>query len=612
MMTMKKMIPLLFLIAPSIVMAQSAFKYQSSNPSVASTPSAPPPPPKKIKVMLSAFKPWSNYGSMQVKETNMAGLVADALVRTTRNQTMGRIDIIDDIDLEVHYDTSAEALIDRILNQREVPDMILSLGQGTSVLTIETGATQGPSDIKDGRGIGRTGAEFQGLETDLGFNFPVQDMYCSLPPGDRRKVGVSYTPGAFVCNDLSYYMANFSRGSAYAKQMIGQMEFDNERDLKNQMETLNKKISADLKSEQTRIAGLQDKIQQDRRNYEIALQGVRDRNNAKLAMGGQPKDLEAEPVFFNEDRSAQIQQAFQDQKRMTESRHAANKQRIEKLRNLFRLDKPIPFVFVHVPVSDGVQHKPVYKIENAMCLSSHLNLPSQSGLDWMEVSEASSKMSDSWSSIEGKAAGIVKRAIKEQEKNPTGYSSMSNAPLQDCLDKSVRYSNEVESSYFDEKTKQPVTIYKKLPPKARFVVALSASAARAEIREEGEVAQHTNLIIKMIEGAVAAQENNREFSEFPLPTFKNNKNFPRYSYQLSQVKDILNKMSKPTTRVQTHSSAITKDRKEWTEGVDFTTTVVPPQLTEERASCYVDFMEKVITDHRKDEQNKKSKTKQWF
>ena len=38
---------------------------------------------------------------------------------------------------------------------------------------------------------------------DVGFTFPVSELYCAIPSVDLSRVLVSHSPGGFVCNNIN-------------------------------------------------------------------------------------------------------------------------------------------------------------------------------------------------------------------------------------------------------------------------------------------------------------------------------------------------------------------------------------------------------------------------
>lgn len=89
------------------------------------------------------------------------------------------------------------------------PKLVLGLGESNCNLKIETMArnldkTKGP----DNDGIERNNSVIipEGPK-ELGFNYPLGAMYCSVSSENRKDIEVSNNAGSFVCNNLAYQFA---------------------------------------------------------------------------------------------------------------------------------------------------------------------------------------------------------------------------------------------------------------------------------------------------------------------------------------------------------------------------------------------------------------------
>lgn len=607
---MKKITSLLLAAAmatPSSALAQNNTTAANTNSANAEKYTAPPPPPPpKMKVMLSAFKPWSTSG-----QTNMAAMVADAMQRISLSHG-SRIELVGNIDLDVYYDSSSEVLIERILSLPEPPDMILSLGQGTNQIAIETGATQGPSSVRDGKNQIRHGKEFTGFDKELGFNFPVQDLYCSLDSKDRRKVSVSYSPGAFVCNDLSYYMTLFGRGINHATPILDRLERSNESSYKSTLNAIDTKLKNDLAAEETRLATPEaiEARKANRAAFDANLQAIRDRNKAKLATGADKRDLETEPRFYEEDTLGTIRRQAEGSRQNAKYAYEQELQRIRRFQMIFISQNPIPFVFVHLPKSDGVVHDPVYTIENAMCLSTDVRqLGNQGSWQWVEADRAASWMKTSLSSVKKTAERIVTNAMKPENLAAAGANTLKNNPIYDCLETPEQAPKISAGFQHDFKTNKQVEVFKPAPPRARFVVALSSKASREENQEMSRRDEYASIVMKMLQGALVAQEKFQESAHFPLPTFENGKAFPRGEEEMKRVRKKIQSLSKPesTKRTLTYKT----DGSKPVEGIDFVFDTRPAILTEDQAACYANFLGMAISDKVAEDRDDKRSSRAW-
>lgn len=177
--------------------------------SVAQPAIAKPAPLPQISLLVAAFRPFKK------SETNMAQMVAEEMNDLVRTMPEFNNIRLDRVDLDVVYYKSAEQFAQKA-RSIQTPDVIIGLGQGDSVrgVTLETGADSNPSNILDMNSRNRPANLYPGLKEKIGFNFPAQDMYCSLPANERKKVLVSYKGGNFVCNDFSFNVAHFTRAES--------------------------------------------------------------------------------------------------------------------------------------------------------------------------------------------------------------------------------------------------------------------------------------------------------------------------------------------------------------------------------------------------------------
>lgn len=111
--------------------------------------------------------------------------------------------------LNTVFDKSYYQMEDCLKALPVAPKLVLGLGESNCNLKIETMArnldkTKGP----DNDGIERNNTVIipEGPK-ELGFNYPLAAMYCSLPSADRKDIEVSNNAGSFVCNNLAYQFA---------------------------------------------------------------------------------------------------------------------------------------------------------------------------------------------------------------------------------------------------------------------------------------------------------------------------------------------------------------------------------------------------------------------
>lgn len=110
--------------------------------------------------------------------------------------------------LNTVFDKSFYQLEDCYKAARE-PKMVLGLGESNCNFKIETMArnldkTKGP----DNEGIERNNTVIvKDAPKEFGFNYPLAQMYCSLPQKERSRLEVSNNAGSFVCNNLAYQFA---------------------------------------------------------------------------------------------------------------------------------------------------------------------------------------------------------------------------------------------------------------------------------------------------------------------------------------------------------------------------------------------------------------------
>ncbi|MEK6554901.1 MAG: hypothetical protein AABZ31_06665, partial [Bdellovibrionota bacterium] len=425
-----------------------------------------PKPLPKLRVLVSAFRPFGKG------ETNMAMMVAESIRELSKSDYRYNNLLVDTVDLDVIYSRSSEDLIQKI-RSIQTPDLIIGIGQGsTKGVMVETGADSEASRIADIRGSGRY-SNFPGLSDEIGFNFPVQDMYCGVAPEIRRKVSISYKGGSFVCNDLAYYMGNFvkpksetDRGfDSYIAQLKSQYENkvrNIEFQLKNQLEAnrielerINKEEAAaraehdqrmlgvrqrnasrkhaidaqyqiDLRAweaDEARIKVEEDRLRREEQQYQASVERTSNGGQVTVYRGngnnggwstssyGPPAPAQSnnyqgnygsqnnypsqnlsqsrnkpyanysslEPDFpfptkaNDQSKNLEYQASAAKSRANNELQNAAR--RVNELREVMNNQgAKSRFVFIHVPVSDGVAYQPKYRLLGADCLVRGMKL----------------------------------------------------------------------------------------------------------------------------------------------------------------------------------------------------------------------------------------------
>lgn len=109
-------------------------------------------------------------------------------------------------NLNTVFDKSFSQLEDCLHALPETPKLVLGLGESNCNFKIEImgrnlDKTKGP----DNEGNERNNTPIiQNGPKEIGFTYPLADMYCSLPEDDRKEAEVSNNAGTFVCNNVAY------------------------------------------------------------------------------------------------------------------------------------------------------------------------------------------------------------------------------------------------------------------------------------------------------------------------------------------------------------------------------------------------------------------------
>lgn len=170
-------------------------------------PAGAPEPAPRRRIVVTAFEPFGG------RAVNNSARIAEAL-RTSAA-------LPPDLDvtvclLPVVYDVAAARARECIDALDGPPERVVSLGEAGCQLRLETAAhnRDDTPGFADNAGNVRTGHTIvPGGPASIGFDLPVQDLYCALPPEDRQDLDISKTPGGFVCNNTAYLLATHFRGT---------------------------------------------------------------------------------------------------------------------------------------------------------------------------------------------------------------------------------------------------------------------------------------------------------------------------------------------------------------------------------------------------------------
>ncbi len=171
---------------------------------------------------------------MLTKEVNYSEIFANAMVQELDQKFRGKVRV-EHVTLPVSYARAFDTLTNYIKSLPTQPNWIISVGQskskyivkttvggflkkGTETETIvnrmriETMAHNQIStdsyDNDDFVAASPDGSKAVPIDSSkpksFGFNLPIQDIYCSLPPAAQELLLVSIDAGEYVCNQLSF------------------------------------------------------------------------------------------------------------------------------------------------------------------------------------------------------------------------------------------------------------------------------------------------------------------------------------------------------------------------------------------------------------------------
>ncbi|HXH32254.1 MAG TPA: hypothetical protein VNJ01_15740 [Bacteriovoracaceae bacterium] len=92
----------------------------------------------------------------------------------------------------------------------ETPQLVIGMGEAQCLFKVELLAKNfdQTTNAPDNAGIRRYGTQIvPGAYSNLGFTYPLVDMYCALHKRDRRLMEISNDAGSFVCNNTAYQMS---------------------------------------------------------------------------------------------------------------------------------------------------------------------------------------------------------------------------------------------------------------------------------------------------------------------------------------------------------------------------------------------------------------------
>jgi pyroglutamyl-peptidase len=113
--------------------------------------------------------------------------------------------------LNTVYDKAFFQLEACIKSQKEVPALVISFGESTCEVKLETiMRNRDESFGPDNEGNERKESPIKSGAPDfIGLRYPLPQMYCALSEQQRKKVDVSNFAGSFVCNNTGYQMSHY-------------------------------------------------------------------------------------------------------------------------------------------------------------------------------------------------------------------------------------------------------------------------------------------------------------------------------------------------------------------------------------------------------------------
>ena len=168
---------------------------------------------KAVLLFAISFSAWSrpvvllsHFDAFGKASFNNSEKIAEALFKKLKDHPEFELR---QCALNTVFDKSTYQLEDCIRELPTAPSVVLSLGEANCNFKIETmgrnlDKTSGPDN--EGNERNRTEIVPKGPGA-IGLNYPLAQMYCALPPEDRKEIEVSNNAGSFVCNNLAYQMS---------------------------------------------------------------------------------------------------------------------------------------------------------------------------------------------------------------------------------------------------------------------------------------------------------------------------------------------------------------------------------------------------------------------
>lgn len=154
-------------------------------------------------LLLTFFEP---FGGNRVNYSERVASQAQAFL----NAVLGDTFDVHLCQLPVVYDQAAKVAMECFRLFAPEAEMVLSLGEGSCAIRLETSARNldDTPGFPDNEGECRQRREIFPYGPDrIGFNLPMQQMYCSVPSRYQERVRVSSNMGRFVCNNTAYHLS---------------------------------------------------------------------------------------------------------------------------------------------------------------------------------------------------------------------------------------------------------------------------------------------------------------------------------------------------------------------------------------------------------------------
>jgi pyroglutamyl-peptidase len=147
-------------------------------------------------VLVSSFDPFEN-GTV-----NNSNVIADEIKKTMTADVS-----ITTCLLPTSYDLAYHKLKECYEAMPEKPTLVLGLGSGNCNLKIETmfeNIDHNPKIPDNSGNLRRNSTIILNGQKKLGASYPIEEMFCQLPPELRNPIEISANAGSFVCNNTAY------------------------------------------------------------------------------------------------------------------------------------------------------------------------------------------------------------------------------------------------------------------------------------------------------------------------------------------------------------------------------------------------------------------------